>query len=78
MTLKDLEVGDVFINTKLPKEKWVVRGSVCFNPRHGSPTRVCSRLKDGQLISKSCKIEVEKIAESKFKNQYKEKPVNFR
>lgn len=78
LTLKELEVGDSFVNLTKPKEKWIVRGSVCFNAKHGSPTRVCSKVTDGSLHSKSCKINVKKIGESKHKEQMKLKPVNFR
>jgi len=78
MTLKDLEIGDKFINVNKPKEKWVVRGNPAFNARHGSPTRVCIKCSDGTLHSKSCRIEVKKIGESIYKEKMISSPVNFR
>jgi hypothetical protein len=78
ITLKDLEIGDIFINVKDKKTKWIVRGSSCFNSRHGSPTRVCLKCSDGTLVSKSCRIEVKKIGESKYKDKMKLTPMNFR
>lgn len=78
MTLKDLEIGDKFINVNKPHEKWIVRGNPAFNARHGSPTRVCVKCSDGIYHSKSCKIEVKKIGESIHKQAMILKPVNFR
>lgn len=75
-TLKELEIGDRFYNITNPKKVFTVRGSIAFNARHGSPTRVC-QLSD-RLVSKSCSINVVKIGESKYKEQYKLKPINFR
>jgi hypothetical protein len=75
--LKELEVGDIFYNIRaVPDGKFIVRGAAVFNARHGAPTRMCSNLKTGVLVSKSCKIEVVKTGESKFKEKYKIKPVN--
>jgi hypothetical protein len=75
--LKELEIGDIFYNIMdKHAKKFVVRGSAVFNERHGSPVRMCMSIKDGQLVSKSCRINVRKIGESKFKEQYKQKPIN--
>lgn len=78
MTLKELEIGDKFINVNKPNEKWIVRGNPAFNARHGSPTRVCQKVRDGIYHSKSCKIEVEKIGESQHKQAMILKPINFK
>lgn len=78
MTLKELSIGDIFVNVKKPDEKWVVRGNPAFNARHGSPTRVCMKTSNNSLHSKSCKIDVKKIGESKHKEAMISKPINFR
>jgi hypothetical protein len=78
MTLKELTIGDKFVNVKKPDEKWIVRGNPSFNARHGSPTRVCVKISDNTLHSKSCKIEVKKIGESVHKEKMIQSPVNFR
>ena len=78
MTLKELEIGDIFYNEKDKQKKlFVVRGNSVFNIRHGSPTRVCMELKPRALVSKSCKINVVYKNESKISNGYKGKPINF-
>lgn len=78
MTLKELEIGDIFYNEKDRQKKlFVVRGNSVFNIRHGSPTRVCMELKTREIVSKSCKINVVYKNESKFSNAYKGKPINF-
>jgi hypothetical protein len=78
MTLKELEVGDIFYNEKDRQKKLlVVRGSPVFNIRYGSPTRVCLELKTKEMISKACKINVIYVRESKFSNAYKDKIINF-
>ncbi|MBO9657517.1 MAG: hypothetical protein J7527_01705 [Chitinophagaceae bacterium] len=78
--LKDLEVGDMFM--KPPKATgrsnrtiFTVRGNPFFNARHGSATRFCHNNKTKQLVSKSCRQEVIKVGESKFKEQYKSTPI---
>ena len=74
--LKELEIGDIFYNVKdKSAKKFIVRGSAIFNRRHGSPTRMCSDLK-GNVDSKSCRISVIKVGESKWKEKYKLKPIN--
>ena len=74
--LKELEVGDIFVNVKdKGRSQWVVRGAAIFNPRHGSPTRMCSNMQ-GDQRSKSCRIVVKKVGVSKFAEQYKLKPIN--
>lgn len=76
LTLKELEIGDLFYNTKdLNRKIFTVRGNPAFNIRHGSPVRICAD-KKGDFVSKSCKISVVKTGESKFKEQYKQKPIN--
>lgn len=77
MTLKELEIGDIFYNVKSQKKQFVVRGNPAFNIRHGSPTRTCQEIGTTQAVSKSCKIEVKKLRESKFKEQMKLKPINI-
>lgn len=68
MTLKELEIGDIFYNEKDKQKKlFVVRGSPVFNIRHGSPTRVCLELKTKELVSKSCKINVVYVNPNRFK-----------
>lgn len=79
MTLKEIEIGDIFYNVKdLAKHKYLVRGNPVFNIRHGAPTRSCMDIKTKVIVSKSCKIEVIKTGESKFKEELKLKPVNLR
>lgn len=75
--LKELEIGDIFINVKDKQAtKFVVRGSSVFNGRHGSPTRMCIDLKKNELVSKSCRIKVRKVGESQHKEKYKQNPLN--
>lgn len=75
MILKELKVGDKFINIKNPKEIFIVRGNPAFNRWHGSATRVCLKLPYGELVSKSCRIQVKKVGESK--EAMIQKPINF-
>jgi hypothetical protein len=78
MTLKELEIGDIFYNEKDRQKKlFVVRGNPAFNIRYGSPTRVCLELKTKELVSKACKINVVFVRESKFSNAYEGKAINF-
>lgn len=77
MTLKELEIGDKFVNVKKPNEHWIVRGNPRFNALKGLPTRICVRCSNGALRNKSCKIEVEKIGESKHKEAMKKNPLKF-
>lgn len=77
VSLKELEIGDVFFNVMdVYKKKYTVRGAAVFNRRHGYSTRMCFNINDKELQSKSCKIKVIKIGESRFKEQYKLKPIN--
>lgn len=74
--LKSLEVGDIFINLKdKQKKQYIVRGAAIYNPRHGSATRMCCDMQ-GNLVSKSCRISVKKVGESKHKEKYKLQPIN--
>jgi hypothetical protein len=72
MTLKELEPGDKFIHAKatgtFPK-KFLVKGSCMFNRGHGSSTRQCVDLQTGNIIGKSCRLEVKKIGESIHKQK---------
>lgn len=82
ITLKDLEIGDIFIPAKdlkktFPK-RFVVRGASVFNRWHGSPTRMCIDLRKNETVSKSCRVTVIKVGVSKFAEQYKLKPINKR
>ncbi len=78
MTLKELEIGDVFYNIKdKSKTLFVVRGSSVFNRGHGSATRVCMNIHIEKCVSKSCRIEIIKVRESKFKEKLKQQPINF-
>lgn len=72
--LQTLEIGDIFFNIKDRNVTYIVRGNPVFNKRHGSATRMCQYV--GRLESKSCRINVVKIGESKFKEQYKLHPIN--
>lgn len=59
-TLGQLEVGDRFYNVKDKKKiVYTVFGKREFNLKHGSATRQC--VLNGQIISKSCRIEVVKL-----------------
>jgi hypothetical protein len=70
MTLHELEIGDKFIaindRAKNPI-KYIVKGSPMFNIRHGRPTRLCVKLPEGEIVSKSCGLEIKPIGESKHK-----------
>ncbi len=76
MTLKELTIGDIFVNAKDKSKKFIVRGNAVFNRGHGSSTRMCMDLKSKELISKSCRIEVLKLGESQFKEKYLATPIN--
>jgi hypothetical protein len=71
LTLGDLENGDVFVHRNNRKgkhgQKFVVYGNPQFNIRHGSATRMCR--KNGEAVSKSCRLEVIKIGNSVFKEK---------
>jgi len=78
MSLKELEIGDIFFNVKdSAKHKFIVRGNPVFNIGYGSPTRICMDIKTRELVSKSCRVDVTKTAESKFKEAMKLKPINY-
>lgn len=73
MTLRDLEIGDLFVTAKdrrKVKTLFVVRGSSLFNTRNGSATRWCTEAKTGKTVSKSCRIDVVKIGVSKQIEEY--------
>ena len=64
LTLGDLVPGDIFTHAATPKGKrFIVIGPARFNPKHGSPTRLC-RACVGGLVSKSCRLEVVKTGEN--------------
>lgn len=74
MILKDLDNGDIFVHANsLSKNptKYIVYGNPKFNRGHGSSTRMCRKM-DGELISKSCRLEVYKVGESKHKIKIQE------
>lgn len=60
MTLKELEIGNVFY-AKKDKSRilFKVDGKPVFNIHHGSPTRECLILATKEKVSKSCRLEVE-------------------
>jgi hypothetical protein len=66
VTLKDLEAGDIFYNTRDNNTTaWIVTGEPVYNLRTLSYSRMCMRIKTREQIVKSCKIPVEKIAYKK-------------
>lgn len=71
MTLRELEKGDIFINTsdkrKNPK-KFLVKGHVFDGPA-GRPTRLCIDLSTLEEVSKSAGINVTKTGESIHKQK---------
>ena len=76
ITLRNLEVGDIFYNIKEKSRLFVVRGDPFFNSGYGSATRICLNMKDGTLVSKACKINVIKVGVSRFADKYKSTPIN--
>jgi hypothetical protein len=75
MTLHSLTPGDIFTHAKSKAKnptKFIVKGNPMFNRRHGSATRYCFDLKRRELVSKSCRLEVVKVGESKNKQRYME------
>lgn len=80
-TLKELEIGDLFISAngnrdRTKRTRFTVRGNPFFNRGHGSATRYCHVNKTGEIVGKSCRAQVIKIGESKFKEKYKSSPIN--
>lgn len=64
LTLGDLRPGDIFTHAATPKGKrFIVIGPSQYNPKHGSPTRLCKSCVGGYL-SKSCRLEVIKTGEN--------------
>lgn len=69
-TLRELEIGDIFIHKNdKAKGKFIVRGNSLFNIRHGSATRLCVSLRTKNTVSKSSRLAVIKIGESKHKQR---------
>ena len=66
--LSDLENGDIFRHLKAgaKSQRFIVYGNPKFNIRHGGATRMCREM-DGTLVSKSCRLLVKKLGESKHK-----------
>jgi len=66
MTLRGLEIGDIFIHakskSKSPK-RFVIITNPYFNIRHGAACRRCRDL-GGREYGKSCNLEVKKVGES--------------
>lgn len=68
MTLKELEIGDVFRHAKGKiSTLFRVIDKPVFNIRHGSPTRKCLNLTTDDVESKSCRLEV--LLHQKFINK---------
>lgn len=62
VTLKELEIGDIFFNIREDWVEYIVRGQPEFNSAYGSTTRVCQYR--GRLENKACKLNVVKKGEA--------------
>lgn len=74
--LSTLEPGDIFIaasDKSNPPKEFIVNGMPVFNHGHGSSTRKCVALPAKVEVSKSCRLDVIKVRESKHKQQYMDK-----
>lgn len=74
VTLKDLEIGDIFFNIREEWVEYTVRGNPQFNPGYGSSTRVCQY--KGRLENKAGKISVVKKGEAPNKQELIANPIN--
>jgi hypothetical protein len=76
MTLRELEIGDIFVGVKdKSRTKYVVRGTPVFNRHHGSATRFCTIQATGMKVSKSCRIEVQLQGVHEKAEQFKLNPI---